>query len=299
MANSSSFTKKRYSIVVSCFSRADLLDTCLKSITTAEEFELFNLIVVHQVGHQAVSEVLEKYKNEIDFKLEVNSQLPTPLANINWNRMVSYQIAFESLNSEFALGIEEDVEISSDALDFAIWAHQNYKDKKDYRGVNLGSIAKNGDSSNYNLLRYGLHGQAGTITKETWHSLPHRLLKKRLLSHPLDGMFESYLKTGFMVTPVRSKYVDRGWGGTHAPSDPSHKHYANVLDSFLSGTTLKYLESAYSPTPNWRTDCRIYQKRLNFIYRVLNLINLAGLNYNQPYLFKLTGKIESYLALKD
>jgi hypothetical protein len=299
MENSSSSLRKNYSIVISCYSRANLLETCLRSITSAEKFELFNLIVVHQLGHQTVSEVLEKYKDKIDFKLEINSQLPTPLANINWNRMVSYELAFESLNSEFALGIEEDVEISSDALSFAIWAHQNYKHRRDYRGVNLGSIAKNGDSSNFNLLRYGLHGQAGTITETTWKSLPHILVKKRLLNHPLDGMFESYLKTGFMVTPVRSKYVDRGWGGTHAPSDPSHEHYANVLESFMNTSSLIYLESADKPTPSWRIDCNIYRKRLNVIYRLLHLLNLAALSFKKPILFKLSAKIESYLAVKD
>ena len=299
MESNPTLVHKRYSVVVSCFSRAELLDTCLRSITTASDFELFNLIVVHQLGHDAISDVLEKYKEKIDFKLEVNSQIPTPLGNINWNRMASYEIAFESLKSEMALGVEEDIEISSDALSFALWAHEKYKNDKGFRGVNLGSIAMNGDSSDYRLLRYGLHGQAGTITDKTWNSLPRGLLKNKLFSFPLDGMFESYLKTGFMVTPVRSKYIDRGWGGTHAPNDPNHQHYANVFESFLNATSSKYRESVESPSPSWRTDCNIYQKKLNLIYRFLNLLNFAGLNYDQPFFFKLAAKIESYLALND
>lgn len=299
MKNNFSETFKSYSIVVSCFSRSDLLDICLKSITEAECFDKFNLIVLHQLGHEEVSRVLDKYSTKIDFKIEVNSQISKPLGNINWNRLATYELSFELLNSEFTLGIEEDIEISEDALKFVIEMHERYRNTRSYRGINLGSISLNGDASDYSYLRYGLHGQAGTITLKSWKSLPLEMIKKRLDKHPLDGMFEAYLKTGFMLTPIRSKYLDRGWGGTHAPSDPDHGHYLAVKESFLPTASAPYRYARVAPMPSWRLDCQPFKRSQDLIYYMCFFTNLLALRFDSKLMFKVASKLESFTRKRN
>lgn len=289
---------KKYSIVVSCYSRAELLDTCLKSITRCTDFEEYNLIVLHQTGYEAVSQVIDSYSDKIDTTVVINSQISTPLGNINWNRFATYEIAFELYDSEFVLGIEEDIEIASDSLKFLKIVHQRYRNNRSFRGVNLGSIATNGTSSEFNLLRYGLHGQAGTITKKTWQALPLSTIKQNLFNFPLDSMFETYLKTGFMVTPLRSKYLDRGWGGTHAPKDSSDMHYLNVKESFLNEKSESYTLTNSSPNPSWRYDCADYHRSHNSFYWVFHQFTLIGLRTRIKFFFKVSTKLADLFQKK-
>jgi len=298
MLNQIEHPYQNFSIVISCFSRAELLDICLKAVTTAENFDQFNLIVLHQKGHPAVLEILEKYEAEIDFRLVINSQLTTPLENINWNRLTTYRFSFDVLQSEFTLGIEEDVEISKDALTFLIDTHNRYRKSRKYRGANLGSVALNGSSKAYNLMRYGLHGQAGTITRKTWNALPIKIIEGRLRKFPLDAMFEAYLKTGFMVTPVRSKYIDRGWGGTHAPKDPDDSHYKMLQDSFQNESSCSYSVSTLDPLPNWRDDCKVYSAKRNQPYFFIYFLSRIGIKTGKKIYFKIASKLELFLSKK-
>jgi hypothetical protein len=288
---------KKYSVVVSCFSRAELLDTCLNSITKSKNFDLYNLVVLHQTGHEDVSGILQKYEDKIDMKIVVNSQIHTPIGNINWNRLATYEIAFELFGSEFVFGIEEDVEIASDSLKFLANTYEKFKARRDFRGANLGSVAMNGSSAEFNKLRYGLHGQAGMITKSVWKSLPLKAIKRNIFEYPLDAMFESYLKTGFMTTPIRSKYLDRGWGGTHAPKDSSDRHYLDLQASFLDEENQEFSLSTSEPNPEWRQDCVVYNRRHNLFYWFLHEINLIGLRTRKPSFFKVSSKLE-YLFQK-
>jgi len=253
---------------------------------------------LHQLGHPSVSEILDKYEADIDFKLVINSKLTTPLENINWNRLTTYRFSFDVLQSEFTLGIEEDVEISKDALTFLIEIHNRYHKSKKYRGANLGSVALNGSSKAYNLMRYGLHGQAGTVTSKTWNALPIRTIQGRLREFPLDAMFEAYLKTGFMVTPVRSKYIDRGWGGTHAPKDPNDSHYKMLEDSFQNESSNSYLVSTLDPLPNWRNDCQIYEAKRNGAYFFIYILNRIGIKTGKKIYFRVASKMEVFLSKK-
>jgi hypothetical protein len=289
---------KKYSIVVSCFSRAELLDTCLNSITLSADFEDYNLIVLHQTGYDAVARVIESYSERIDATIVVNSQISTPIGNINWNRFATYKIAFDLYDSEFVLGIEEDIEIASDSLSFLKTVHKRYGNDRSFRGVNLGSIAINGNSSEYNLLRYGLHGQAGTITRDTWQALPLNVIEENLFDFPLDSMFEAYLKTGFMVTPLRSKYLDRGWGGTHAPKDSSDKHYLNVQESFINEENDDYTLTRSAPNPSWRYDCAVYRKSHNPFYWVVYQISLVGLRTKVEFILKVSSKLSNLFQKK-
>jgi len=261
-------TKK--SIVVSTYNRAELLEKCLESIISAQGFEEYKLIILHQIGSKEVELVLERYKNQIDFLCRVDGRNKTPLHNINWNRYATYSVAFDLYSSDFVLGIEDDTVIAMDALQFCDYAFEKFKNKRNFKGINLGSLESpqlNG-SNTYSRIRYGLHGQAGVITKNVWNSFSSRGIPRNLATEPLDAMLEARLKTGYMVTSNRSRFLDFGWGGTHAPKSPTDSYYQRLQNSWVGSenSSLNFIEAPIVHT--WREDSVLFSRRATFMARL-------------------------------
>jgi hypothetical protein len=250
------------SIGIATFSRAEELDQCLESVVNARNGRDMPLIVLHQLGHESVDNVVTKWRSEIQILLKVEALGETPLENINKNAIILRDLAFRHLNSDWFLGIEEDVVIGGDSINFIEIMMQKYWQYPGFRGVNLGSaISRNfASETTYSRIRYGLQGQAGAIPKKVWLRFDTSSLVRQSSKVGLDAMLERYLKTGFMCWPNLSRYVDRGWNGTHTPSDSSDLYYENLRESFVnlsSDQDLKYIEES---TPNpWRVDCFIYK----------------------------------------
>jgi hypothetical protein len=249
------------SIGLAAFSRAKELDQCLESIVNARNGRNIPLVVLHQMGHETVSEVVKKWRSEIQILIEVEALGSTALENINLNAIILRDLAFRHLNSDWFLGVEEDVLIGGDSINFIESMMQRYRRYPGFRGVNLGSaILRNSASeTTYSRMRFGLHGQAGAIPKKVWLRFNSSNLIKQSNQVGLDGILERYLKTGFMCWPNLSRYIDHGWNGTHTPSDSNDSYYQNLRESFVSispARELKYVERNMENP--WREDCTQY-----------------------------------------
>ena len=249
-------------IGIAAFSRAPELDRCLESVVKARSMRDLPLLVLHQQGHDAVGVVIQKWRSEIQILLQVEALGSTPLQNINLNAILLRNLAFQELQSDWFLGVEEDVVIGGDSISFVESMMEKYGKTPAFRGVNLGSaIPKNlGSVAEYSRIRYGLHGQAGAIPKKVWeHFNIHRMLMHSN-QNGLDGMMENYLKSGFMCWPNLSRYLDSGWNGTHAPKDSNNSYYQNLRQSFVdlsADTKLVYIKNdMHNP---WRKDCLKYK----------------------------------------
>lgn len=250
------------SVGIATFSRAEELDQCLESVVNARNGRDIPLIVLHQLGHESVDKVVNKWRSEIQIVLKVEALGKTPLENININGIILRDLAFRHLNSDWFLGVEEDVVIGGDSINFIESMMQQYWRYPGFRGVNLGSaISRNfAFKETYSRIRYGLQGQAGAIPKKVWQRFDTSNLISQSSKVGLDAMLERYLKTGFMCWPNLSRYVDRGWNGTHTPSDSSDAYYENLRESFVNVSPdqdLKYIEESI-PNP-WREDCFKYK----------------------------------------
>lgn len=60
------------SILVLTFSRSELLDDLLESISKLKNRNDVSLIVVRQTGYEDVRKVIEKWRNKIDVVLEID-----------------------------------------------------------------------------------------------------------------------------------------------------------------------------------------------------------------------------------
>lgn len=257
------------SIVIFANSRPQLLRNCIESVLGAYENEQWKKVLVLQTGYQAVEDTFKEYEKHFDLAVRIKKQQQTILGNINQNRILGTSICFDLLNSDVVLGIEEDASIGYDSLHFIDEMCAHFGTNKKFRGVNLGSLEPNTEENrySYSLLRYGLHGQAGALTRETWDKISIPKLLMDIDSSGWDSRIESYLKTGFMVTPNASRLLDQGWDGTHQPKDPNSSYFVNLRISWVGSDPFpvnKFKRIDIQHT--WRKDAQNFQRFESFVY---------------------------------
>jgi hypothetical protein len=159
--------------------------------------------------------------------------------------------------------------ISCDALNFIDEMFTRYRKTRAFRGINLGSHQPLSieNQSTYSLLRFGLQGQGGVITRKTWSKLFNDKLFMDISKEGWDSKFEYFIKSGFMVTPNASRILDRGWGGTHAPADPMSPYFERMSKSWvgkIDSIPTKYRKE--NEIHLWRNDAIIYRKRDSMLF---------------------------------
>lgn len=264
----------RKCVLIICHSRAEELERCLSGFFSARGSEDYKVVVVRQLGFDDVADVLDRARDRISLLIEVEGA-ESARDSIRRNRFIGYFACYQTLNADVVLALEDDVLISFDALDFVDAMFRRYSSNRHFRGINLGSIEPRtvALADTYSLLRYGIHGPASVLAKRTWHKL---LRSPTVLESPgghFDAAIESYLKTGFMVTPNNSRYLDVGYGGTHAPDNPDSSYFAGLRDSWVGvdpreGADYTRLETRH----HWRDDAIGYHAWATPYHRVVNLV---------------------------
>lgn len=260
MATNQSVSKTG-AIFLATHSRPTELRNCLKSVTEQAGDIKPIVVVLCQRGNPEVQAVINEYKNRIHYLVEINAMGKTPLENINFNRILGYQICFDYLKVDWVLAIEEDTVISKDGFIFCQQMIERYWNYSRFRGVNLGSfeIVNEKHRNTYSKLSYGLHGQAGAITSKTWKKLPKSQLIIKSNAAGFDAQVENYLKRGFFITSNSSRYLDFGWNGTHASNNPNNEYYLRLNQSWVGAdysvsNEFQLLQIRH----NWRSDVMKY-----------------------------------------
>ena len=250
------------SIVLFAYARADLIRDSIQSILSAEGSANWRKVLIHQLEFDQVDQVIKEYEEHFDLVVRVKRQFEPALGNINFNRLLGTSICFELFQSEIVLGIEEDSMIGYDSLEFIDKMVEKFGSNRAFRGVNLGSLELKTDVNlnTYSLIRFGLHGQAGVITHQTWRKFSMDKLLEDISAGGWDSRFEFVTKSGFMVTPNASRLLDRGWDGTHAPKDSSHPYFEKQKMSWVG--IEKFAHGPYvrvDQKHSWRADAVNYK----------------------------------------
>jgi hypothetical protein len=257
------------SIVLFAYARVDLIRDSIKSIIAAEGSSNWKKILIHQLEFDQVDQVIKEYENHFDLVVRVKRQFEPALGNINFNRILGTSICFELFQADIVLGVEEDTMIGYDSLTFIGQMVEKYNSNRAFRGVNLGSLESKTENNlnTYSLIRFGLHGQAGVITRKTWEKFSMDKLLGNISDEGWDSRFEFFIKSGFMVTPNASRLLDRGWDGTHAPTDSSHPYFEKQRMSWVG--IEPFLHQPYvrfDQKHSWRSDAINYRLRDSFFF---------------------------------
>ena len=154
--------------------------------------------------------------------------------------------------------------------------------KRQLHRQNLGSLELKTQNNlgTYSLIRFGLHGQAGVITRRTWRKFTMGKLLRNISADGWDSRFEFVIKSGFMVTPNASRLLDRGWDGTHAPTDPLHPYFEKQKLSWVGTEPFVHLPYARADQKHsWRTDAVNFRRRDSWLY-------LLRSSNGGPFLYK-------------
>lgn len=257
-------------IVLVGFNRPSLLEESINSIVGASGSQNWIKILIAQRGNDAIELLITKYRNEFDLVISTDGNQGTALANINFNRILGTRIAFDTYRSDFVLGIEEDTQIGFDSLNFIDNMCKKYGQNISFRGVNLGSLEDKteNDLTDYSRIRYGIHGQAGGITRRSWKKIDALLSGKELSKEGWDARIEAYLKSGFMATPNVSRMRDDGWdNGTHAPSNKEDPHYMKLRQNWVGVAPFSLPEYQNRDIfHSWRKDSIVFKPISNFYF---------------------------------
>lgn len=249
------------SICIATYNRPKELSLCLKMLSNCKLIDEFNVVILFHEENMDSLSVINLFNYRYKHVLSVKGVDKTPLENMNNNRLILLKYCFEKLESDYVVSIEDDVLLSYDSLVFSDFIISKFSKKFFFRGVNLGSLEnkKEVDKSSYGLFRYGLSGQGGVITRKVWKKINKLDLLKNLSKEGFDSLVEAYWKTGFVISPYASRYMDIGWRGTHAPKDPKHSYYSKLKQSWLGPRKVfikKYLKK--DDHYFWRHDCLKY-----------------------------------------
>jgi len=255
-------------------SRPALLENCIQSLICATNQELFTKILIIQRGHLEVEGIARQYQEVFNLVLTV-SRNGSSTENISLNRYLAYTIGFEQYLAEYVTVLEDDVEISSDALVFSDAIFEKYKEKKAFRAVNFGSGIPfdHTNLGTYSRVRYALQGPASLLTKRSWDQFNLRKLIKRAETEIFDGTFETYIQTGFVVMPNCSRYCDFGISGTHSAIGTTSDYFEKIRNSWVGNEVIgsKTFKEKFMDQ-NWRHDCKKYRMHSNFYYKLRNFI---------------------------
>ena len=257
-------------IVLVAFSRPNLLPKVLESIQKANTQKL-PLVVVFQSGNSSVKKILDEKLTDTDYLFQVSGESRTTVNNISFNRFFGYDFAFTYLECNYVLAFEDDVLVSPDIFDFAKYIFEKFAGVRRFRGINFGSheVFTLDLSTAYSFQRFGIHGPASGITEETWRHFNRFRFMQKAKSELFDSIFEPYLKSGFMVTPTNSRFLDIGVGGTHTSQNAEDPYFSRMHRSFV--TTSPILKKYYSHRTNhsWREDVFPYQPKDNLLFDLL------------------------------
>lgn len=258
-------------LVITAFNRPALIRDCLESCSSLDGIDQYKIVMVHQKGNSDVERIISDYSHFFSTLISTEPSGRNTDTFITNNRILGLYVGFEFWKSEFVVSVEEDVILAPDSLRFIEFAFEKNKSDSNFRGVNLGSklpLLEVGPFS-YSRLRFGMHGPASMITKETWKKInPQRIMKNSSII--FDAQVEFALKTGFMITPNASRYIDQGVVGSHT-TDKLDDHYFNGLKGSFVGdlkTSNDYFLENFQP--NWRQDCVVYKVQDNLKYEAKN-----------------------------
>ncbi len=259
-------------IVIIAFDRPDLLSKLIKSTRDLTDLKQTQVHVVQQLGNDSVDKVIEANKDLFNQHIKTNPQDVRVDMKISANRIAAYELVFETLQGSAAIIFEDDVLISNDTLVFFKSMLEQFGENPKFRGVNFGSLepANRSKYNQYFIQRFGLHGPASGITRNTWTALrPHLdLLIPDVGS--FDVAFEQYLRTGFMISPARSRYLDFGADGTHTGPASSH-YFKGLSESWIGQEAQSDFQDwrLSKPTKLFRDDCFEYKKSEDTFFQVL------------------------------
>lgn len=246
----------------------------------------YPVYIVIQDASEEDWRVLNKYEELITEVIHTENQGRDVEDLINRNRFLAWELPLLHRNHKYVVCLEDDVEVSEDIFEFTEKVLEQNTGLKNFWGINYGSFEKPTQLGTYSKLRYGMHGPASLISRESLRLFRLGILKKLQGRIPWDSWVEPKVKTGYVVTSNVSRYRDNGHNGTHAKIEQHSNYFEKINASFISHMPSLQCEYFHKDIKHsWRNDCLIYSDDQCFRW------NLKFIAIRSYQLFKALAKI--------
>jgi hypothetical protein len=264
-------------VLLLAYKRPSELEIVLNSIRRADLSGISSLLILQQSGNEEVSKLLGTldWMQHTIRKVEKNP-LFSIKQQINSNLFSGIKLAFLDPKIDFVSVLEDDIVVAPDFFKFsATMCHEFKKDLK-FRGVNgfSGVPAINASDEEYCQFRYGL-GWGWTVTREIWLEL--QKFWTGIEDNHWDGLVDPFIRTGFVVMPIRSRIQNIGFEETATHTRRENPTQLNpqekkLLDSFTSAISLEVKYRYSLRNLNWRHDCHPYLPLTSTRGRILEFL---------------------------
>jgi|688.fasta_scaffold88611_3 hypothetical protein len=239
-----------------CHSRQDHLVKVLDALNDSDRPFNSPLIIYSQDSPRQVINLLTNYN--IANKTIVTSEgynFKSTKQAINHNVFNGLKYVFDNFDVDACLVLEDDIVISPDAYSYFIGILDKFKLNSRFRGVNGFSVEVNPYVSDRDYVRvnYGL-GWGWAIPRKTFNFLAKYWTG--LEDEHWDFILEPYIRTGFVVVPIRSRILNIGFDSTATHTKNDSRLGERIFDSYQTKVSQKQKEFAESSAKyNWRIDC--------------------------------------------
>jgi len=232
-------------IVLVCHTRVWHLEQVLSALKKANNFEKCNFLIVAQDPSEAVKDVLALYSPpDTTILIRSGEHFESTHHAINSNVHFGIMHAFENNKADFVILLEDDIIPSVDFIDFFYSVFCQHRKKRYFRGVNAFSsgIAKHSETNAYVKINFGL-GWGWGIPRKTYEAIGKYWSGEE--NEHWDFLFEPYIRTGYVLNPVRSRILNIGFddSATHSGGDQQLGESIKIsYNSALPNNNLPYLE---------------------------------------------------------
>lgn len=207
-------------VVVLCYRRVSHLKAVLDSLSNSIRVEEHLTVFVIQDPIADILELVDSYKQpKIVLTLDGKTYNSSAQA-INGNLFHGLEFCFEQLLANRVIVLEDDIVISKDALQFFHEVFDLHESCNKFRGVNGFSemIPTENEYDAHVRVNHGL-GWGWSINRKIYRKIRKTWTGKE--DNHWDFSFEPYVRTGFVVNPVRSRIMNIGFDetATHTSRD--------------------------------------------------------------------------------
>lgn len=301
---------KNYAIVLLTYNRPEHFAKVVRSVkrARAESKSIGNFIVVMQGNNSQVMNVIEQELPDALFKQVYHPESLSSKQMINANLKLGLDLAFDNLNCDYAVVVEDDIVVAPDFFVFISQVMDKFKNEKCFRGVN-GFSAMQLDvmpefaNSLFVRCNYGL-GWGWAINRRNYRKV-FRAWDGTEDEH-WDSLVEPYVRTGFVVNPALSLVKNIGLDGSGHHTGVNLRLELAMEKSFNLRTKFSGAIKETSKKFPWREDCislstvrPVAARALFFLWKIAWIVRLVGQSFGGdssigPGLLRLHGHFSTF-----
>jgi len=221
------------SILILCHRRTKHLKAVLKALESCDGAADFTTVFVVQDPTEPVLQIIREFSLVSRILTSDGSIYNSSAQAINGNLFLGLDFCFNQLKSSYVVVLEDDIVLSKDALIYFNSVIEFHGKNAAFRGVNAFSETIPPPSLQNSFVRtnYGL-GWGWAINSKLY-SKTLKFWNGKEDNH-WDFIFEPYLRTGYVINPLRSRVLNIGFDESATHTSGNEALGIRMLNSFRS-----------------------------------------------------------------